>query len=93
MKKALCLALLLSACAANGVPEFTPDEGSYQAWRGCRVAYEDAHNPPKAYAMDWQTIVLGDAATNMAGNAKLEGPEMDKAVNACMKAKGFAPVK
>lgn len=85
----LALLLTLAGCASGGVPDYTPDTGSYQAWRDCRVAYEDTHKPSALGEVTVTSVLFGAMAADMAGNARLEGPEMDKAVNKCMAGKGF----
>jgi hypothetical protein len=85
-----CTILLLSGCAAQS--EYIPfNDTTYHAWQSCRVDYENTHTPSPytenaTGAVITTRIIFGSSA---ADNMAQSGPEMDKAIDECMRDRGF----
>lgn len=87
MKKAILVLAFLTACASNTPPRYLPDnESQFDSWRQCRIAYQQEHNPG---CNPCHGISLLPEIDNMQDNAKLEGPAMSRAIDACMILKGY----
>lgn len=82
--------IFLAGCASHTQqPEYRPyTENQYEAWRTCRVDYLNEHKIIGKPPTPVDAFFFGQTI-DMDNDLKLHGPAMDKAVDACMRGKGY----